>query len=342
MRMATRLATAPLLMLLALPLTAEQPATGRAPLSGVNIAGGEFNSARRPGVFGKDYIYPDAKTARPFIDMGMQIVRVPILWERAQPTPLQPLSKTEMALIDKSLASLAPFRTIVLDVHNYGRYNGQRLDQISNGSIMLADLWQRLAEHYKGDGAIAFGLMNEPFGMTPAAWRSLVDRSVAAIRRTGAANLILVPGSKYSGAHSWTAGGSNSNALAFANFRDPGSNYAFEMHQYLDTDSSGTGTNCVSPDLIDARLASATTWLRANGHRGYLGEFGVPPNDNCLHGLDILLTHLHANSDVWMGWTYWAAGAWWGTRYPMSVQPIDGPRPQAAILHKYIFAREPR
>lgn len=342
MRMATRLATAPLLMLLALPLTAEQPATGRAPLSGVNIAGGEFNSARRPGVFGKDYIYPDAKTARPFIDMGMQIVRVPILWERAQPTPLQPLSKTEMALIDRSLASLAPFRTIVLDVHNYGRYNGQRLDQISNGSIMLADLWQRLAEHYKGDGAIAFGLMNEPFGMTPAAWRSLVDRSVAAIRRTGAANLILVPGSKYSGAHSWTAGGSNSNALAFANFRDPGSNYAFEMHQYLDTDSSGTGTNCVSPDLIDARLASATTWLRANGHRGYLGEFGVPPNDNCLHGLDILLTHLHANSDVWMGWTYWAAGAWWGTRYPMSVQPIDGPRPQAAILHKYIFAREPR
>ena len=68
----------------------------------------------------------------------------------------------------------------------------------------------------------------------------------------------------------------------------------------------------------------------------------MPPNDNCLHGLDILLTHLHANSDVWMGWTYWAAGAWWGTRYPMSVQPIDGPRPQAAILHKYIFAREPR
>ena len=342
MRVATRLATAPLLMLLALPLAAEQPATGRAPLSGVNIAGGEFNSARKPGIFGKDYIYPDAKTAQPFIDMGMQVVRVPILWERVQPTPLKPLSTTEMALIDKSLASLAPFRTIVLDVHNYGRYNGQRLDQISNGSAMLADLWQRLAEHYKGDDAIAFGLMNEPYGMTPAAWRSLVDRSVAAIRRTGAANLILVPGSKYSGAHSWTAGGSNSNALAFANFRDPGSNYAFEMHQYLDTDSSGTGTSCVSPDLIDARLASATTWLRANGHRGYLGEFGVPPNDNCLHGLDILLTHLHANGDVWMGWTYWAAGAWWGTRYPMSVQPIDGPRPQAAILHKYIFAREPR
>ena len=118
MRVATRLATAPLLMLLALPLTAEQPATGRAPLSGVNIAGGEFNSARKPGIFGKDYIYPDAKTAQPFIDMGMQVVRVPILWERVQPTPLKPLSTTEMALIDKSLASLAPFRTIELDVHN--------------------------------------------------------------------------------------------------------------------------------------------------------------------------------------------------------------------------------
>src|SRR3546814_4524629 len=93
-------------MLLALPLTAEQPAAGQLPLSGVNIAGGEFNSARKPGVFGKDYIYPDARTAQPFIDMGMRIVRVPILWERVQPEPLKPLSTTEMALIDKSTASL--------------------------------------------------------------------------------------------------------------------------------------------------------------------------------------------------------------------------------------------
>jgi len=37
----------------------------------------------------------------------------------------------------------------------------------------------------------------------------------------------------------------------------------------------------------------------------------------------------------WRGWTYWAAGRWWGN-YPMSVQPKNGEdTPQMTVLKKY-------
>ena len=306
------------------------------PLSGINLAGGEFNSGKRPGVHARDYIYPDARVAKPFIDMRMKIVRVPVLWERFQPVALQPLSSAELNHFDKVLANLSGFSIIVIDIHNYGKWQGQRLDLIKGGDKYLVDLWRRLAERYKGNSKIAFGLMNEPNGMSPAAWFRIVQPTVAAIRKTGAGNLILVPGSKWTGAHSWTTGrGENSNADTFARFRDPASNYAFEMHQYLDQDSSGTKMNCLGPDVARKRMDGATAWLRANGHRGFLGEFGVGPDSECLRSLDALLDHVHRNSDVWMGWAYWAGGSWWG-KYPMSVQPIkDAAKPQAAILKRY-------
>ncbi|ATI80048.1 glycosyl hydrolase family 5 [Sphingobium yanoikuyae] len=306
------------------------------PLSGINLAGGEFNSGRKPGIFGKDYIYPDTRTAAPFVAMGMKIVRVPILWERIQPVPLQPLSAAEQARLDKVVAILAPFRIIILDIHNYGANGGQRLDQSPDGSAKLADLWRRLAEHYRGNRQVAFGLMNEPNGMAPARWRSMVDESVVAIRKAGARNMLFVPGSNWTGAHSWIAGGRASNAAAFQHFRDPAGNYAIEMHQYLDSDSSGMKAQCEAPPVIQRRMEAATKWLRDNRHKGFLGEFGAPANAACLDSLDALLKHLDANADVWMGWAYWAGGPWWGANYPMSLQPVQGKaRPQAAIVAKY-------
>lgn len=326
---------AALALVATLPLACES-AQARAPLSGINLAGGEFNSGRKPGVYAKDYIYPDARIAAPFIAMGMKMVRVPILWERLQPSPSGALSVPELDRFDKAVAGLKGFEVIVLDVHNYGKRNGQRLDQLDDGSAQLADLWRRLAERYGDDRRMAFGLMNEPNGIPPAQWRKIVDACVAAIRKTGTRNLLLVPGSNWTGAHSWTAGGARSNAAAFTTFKDPGANYAFEMHQYLDPQSSGMQMRCEQADVIRRRMAAATVWLRTNHHSAFLGEFGAPPDAQCLQSLDALLDHLTRNADVWMGWTYWAGGGWWGANYPMSVQPVRGvARPQAAVLAKY-------
>ncbi len=310
-----------------------------APVPGINLAGGEFNSGRKPGVYAKDYVYPNGRIAADFLKMGMKMVRVPILWERVQPVAMQPLSEREMKLLDKSLASLSGFETIIIDVHNYGKLNGQRLDQMPDGARKLADLWSRLASHYRDDRRIAFGLMNEPNGTPPHAWRKIADASVAAIRKTGARNLILVPGSNWSGAHSWTRGGPRSNAAAFKDFRDPANNYVLEMHQYLDADSSGMTMRCQPAEVITKRMSAATNWLRATGQKAVLGEFGAPADPQCLDSLDALLDHMSRNGDAWMGWTYWAGGGWWGANYPMSVQPLKGKRrPQAAVLARHIHA----
>ncbi|MGK2909930.1 MAG: glycoside hydrolase family 5 protein [Sphingobium sp.] len=329
---ALKLASVAAMLVLPLCLANSAPNAKR-PLGGVNLASGEFNSKRKPGVYGKDYIYPDARIAAPFVASGMKIVRVPILWERIQPVPGEALAVDEMKRLDKALAGMNGFETIILDVHNYGKLGSQRLDQMPEGEARLTDLWQRLADRYKAQSKIAFGLMNEPNGIPADAWRKMVDGTVKAIRGTGARNLILVPGTSWTGAHSWTRSG---NAKAFAGFRDPGGNFAFEMHQYLDHDNSGTKEDCVKPTVAADRLRPATQWLRQNKYRGFLGEFGAASNDQCLEALNALLQQVEQGSDVWMGWAYWAGGAWW-KRYPMNIQPEGGQqKPQMAVLSRFM------
>ncbi len=317
--------------------TADRPigVGGAQKFYGVNLAGGEFKSEVLPGKLGQDYIYPDKSVAQPFVTHGFNTVRVPILWERLQPSPFKPLSDTEMQALDASIDAIDGFSNIVLDVHNYASYRGQRLDQIDGGGLMLADLWTRLAQHYIGSKKIIFGIMNEPHDIDPHDWRKMVDQSVAAIRKAGAKNLLLIPGSNWTGAHSWTAGGSSSNAAAFSSFKDPDDNFVYELHQYLDTDSSGTHDSCVDANLVRARMSEVTEWLRTHEVKAFLGEFGGPQGAECLASLDALMNYTDMNNDVWVGWTYWAGGPWWGD-YSFSVQPRDGhDKAQITILRKH-------
>lgn len=301
--------------------------------SGVNLAGGEFASSRRPGRYGYDYGYPDRRAAAPFLAAGMTAIRLPVLWERLQPVPGGPLVESDMVRLDQSIAALRGFRLIIIDIHNYARFNGVPMDQHPE---WLANLWAQLARRYANQQAIAFGLMNEPHDVAASDWRRVVDATIAAIRATGARNLVLVPGTRWTGAHSWNEGGSESNATAFADFRDPAGNVAFELHQYLDADSSGTHDVCVEPETATARLAAATNWLRAKHARGFLGEFGASAEPQCLAGLEALLAAIDHANDVWLGWTYWAGGTRWG-QYSYNIQPKDDTIPlQMSVLVKHI------
>lgn len=303
---------------------------------GVNLASGSFGGKRLPGVYGKDYVYPTRAIAEPFREIGMNTVRLPFKWERLQPVPLGPLNQDELARLDKSIDELSGFSTVILDVHNYARFGGVPLDKPSQPAELLPNLWTQVAQHYKGNPRVAFGMMNEPHGIDAAAWRRISDQSLAAIRRTGAKNLILIPGTRWTGGHSWSSGGRNSNAAAMSNIADPARNFVYEIHQYLDSDSSGTKKDCVDADVGERRLAEVTRWMRQQKARAILAEFGVVPTPVCLAALDNLLGFLRKNGDVWVGWTYWAGGDWWGN-YPFSIQPKDGtPRPQSAVLQRHI------
>jgi endoglucanase len=308
----------------------------RPTLFGVNLATGSFAPEKLPGVHGKDYLYPTRDTAAPFAAMGMNTVRLPVIWERLQPTAKGELAPAELERLDKAIADLSPFTVVILDVHNYGRYRGRMLDPTDGSGALLSDLWTRLANRYKVSPRVAFGIMNEPHDIDAGAWRAIVDGTVAAIRRTGARNLLLIPGTRWTGGHSWFEGGARSNAAQLAGLKDPANNFLFEIHQYFDEDSSGTGRNCVSRTVGRERLRGVTAWLRKEKAKGLLGEFGAAPSPQCLAALEDVLGYLDARGDAWAGWTYWAAGEWWGD-YPYSIQPgPGGAKPQSAVLKRHI------
>ena len=84
-----------------------------------------------------------------------------------------------------------------------------------------------------------------------------------------------------------------------------------EMHQYLDSDGSGTSPVCVSPTIGAERLQAATAWLEANNLKGFLGEIGAGSNPDCIAAVKGALCTLQS-SRVWLGALWWAAGPWWG------------------------------
>jgi endoglucanase len=267
----------------------------------------------------------------------MNIIRLPVRWERVQPELGGPLNPSEMALIDNVIAAAnAQGMTVIIDIHNYGRYRGRKLGSAATPASALPQLWTRLAQRYAGNPRVAFGMMNEPVGNNATTWAAIAQATVTAIRATGARNLVLVPGAYWTGAHSWTKViNGASNAGAMIGFSDPGRNMAFEMHQYFDANSSGTGTFCVTPAEVERRLRAATEWLKTSGNRGFLGEFGGAAKPECLAALRATLTFVSANRE-WLGWTAWGSSAWFGS-YAFNLYPQQDPAPpQLNVLRDFV------
>lgn len=150
----------------------------------------------------------------------------------------------------------------------------------------------------------------------------VVDLNQAAIdgiRASGATNTIFVEGNQWSGAWSWVDVNDNMKSLT-----DPEDKLVYEMHQYLDEDSSGTHPECVSETIGTERIEAATEWLRENNKTGILGEFAGATNDVCKTAVTGLLDTMADNTDVWSGALWWAAGPWWDD-YMYSIEPGTGP-----------------
>jgi endoglucanase len=325
-------------------------AAGPLPLTGVNIAGGEFWWARKPKgeihpQYGVNYNYPTKAEVDYFAGQGMNFFRYQFLWETLQPTPRMPLDTTDLARLKESV-NLATSKNLIvlLDPHNYARYYGTNIVGQTNaaGHVAItaadfADFWGRLAAEFKDDPHVWFGLVNEPHDMPTQLWFDDANASIAAIRATGAKNMILVPGNSWTGAHSWTAGGDRSNAKCVLTVKDPLDYWAIEVHQYMDEDNSGTHRSVVSPTIGSERLKTFADWCRQNKMRAFLGEFGVPVVTNGEATLNDMLQSMERDSDVWLGWTWWAAGARWGN-YLFTIEPKrDGTEwPQMAWLRPHL------
>lgn len=295
-----------------------------ASLRGVNLSGAEFNSKKLPGEMYRDYTYPSGSEMDYYDEKGVNAVRLPIRWERVQRTLYGELDGQEVGAIKKTL-NQARERDIclILDIHNYGLYNGEPIGSPNVPVEAFHDLWRRLALELDDPAYLVLDLMNEPFKLDIAAWGDVAQSTVNVLREAGAKQMILVSGGRWSGVHEWskTISGS-SNAETFAGFQDPLDRTVLQVHQYADDYYSGTKQDCHEPSHFDRMFESIEQWARENDQQLFLGEFGMPASEQCLAVLDHMLA-LVDNPDVWRGWTYWAGGAWWGD-YFLSIAPQDG------------------
>jgi endoglucanase len=296
-------------------------------LKGVNISGGEYNGGKAAARMNYDYVYPSNAEVDYYASKGMTVIRVPFSGRRLQPVLNAPLFDTEVAALKKVVNyGASKGISVILDPHDYGRqYDSttgtSRVIGVAGGlpASTFADFWHRMAVAFKDQPTVIFGLMNEPNIQTAVEWKNVAVPAVQAIRAAGAKQLILIPGTAWSGAHSWVSSG---NAAAWVNFVDPGNNFAFEMHQYLDRYSTGTKDVC-HPGLGASALNAATLWARTNGYRIFLGEAGWATNAACMNEGSAMMSYMTSNADVWAGWTYWAGGAWWNKTYMFLLTPAD-------------------
>lgn len=286
---------------------------------GLNLVGAEFGESNLPGSYGSDYIYPSAADVELYAGRGMNVFRVPLRWERLQRELYAELDETELGRLEAVIdAAAAEGATVIVDPHNFARYDPDSTDDVEPELIgdaipiaAFADFWGKVARQFAGDGLVWFGLMNEPHTMETEVWLEAANAALAAIRAEGADNLVLVPGNQWTGAHAWFEDYYGTpNATVMTGVVDPAQNFAFELHQYLDPGYAGTGSTCISATIGSEVVAPVTDWLREGGYRGFLGEFGGSEDPLCLAAMDDLLTHLGANADVWLGWALWASSQW--------------------------------
>ena len=192
-------------------------------LLGVNLAGAEFGNGDAqnghedpntvPGVYGRDYTYPTHAEIDYYASKGLEIIRLPFLWERLQQTKLGPLDPAELGRLD-DVVNYAASKGLKIEIepHNYGYGFNALVGSSDTPNSDFADLWSKLASHYKSNPSVIFGLMNEPHNQSASEWFDSANAAIAAIRSAGAIQEILVPGTAFDGAWTWKQSGNQDNS----------------------------------------------------------------------------------------------------------------------------------
>jgi endoglucanase len=205
----------------------------------------------------------------------------------------------------------------MIQPHNYGRWMGN----IITDTASFKTWWQNVAAEFKDNELVVFDTNNEYHDMDQQLVFNLNQAAIDGVRAAGATKQYITPeGNSWTGAWTWISSG---NGASLVNLKDPENKLVYQMHQYLDTDGSGTSANCVSATIFKERLQAATKWLKDNKKQGVIGEFAAGNNAQCISALKDGLSYMNQNSDVWLGGMWWAAGPWWGD-YIYNMEPTTG------------------
>ncbi|MDA3874437.1 MAG: glycoside hydrolase family 5 protein [Kiritimatiellae bacterium] len=334
-----------LLAIIPMVLTAQQT-----PMMGVNLAGAEFGG--NGTTYGQDYIYPGESQLNYFHSKGLKLIRLPFKWHRIQPDLYGNLSSAELGRIDTFLDQAeARGMQVILDLHNYaGRtvpgfdsdpttpgIQGYKIGDTELPVSAYKDVWKKMAAHFKNRSNIwAYGLMNEPSGISTTDWLTAVQAAVDGVREEDMNNYVLLPGTYWSNAHQWPTHGEY-----LLNVVDSADKRIFEAHSYWDGDHNGDysqsyAASGVTPSYGVDDLEDFVDWCNANDVQGFVGEFGIDWRDpDWAPVLENALAYMEANG---ISATYWAGGPWWTSNYPLDLEVdprTNEPRYPLDILAEY-------
>lgn len=228
--------------------------------------------------------------------------------------PGGPLDPTYFADYDGIMqACLGTGAYCIIDIHNYARWDGNVIGQGGPSNDDFASVWSQLAQAYAGQSNVIFGLMNEPHDLDINMWADTLQAAVNGIRNAGATSqLILLPGINYGAVGGFDS--SSGPALSAVQDTDGSKDkLIFDMHQYLDYDTSGGNPECVTDQT--ANLGYQADYLRSVGRQAFLTETGGGNTDSCVQYMCSQLAYLNNNADAYLGWVVWAAG-WFTFPWP--------------------------
>ena len=309
------------------------------PKYGITLCGAEFGEQNLPGKINEDYTYPTATDIDYFVSKGVDLIQLPIKWERVQRVLGGSLDSLELIYINNFIDDCNDRKikvTIVLQ--NFGKYQKDCIDYVVGESEVTAwhlkDFWVKMADALKLKPNIyAFSLMAEPSDMNSCIWVNTLQYIISGIRTVDRNTVLLIEGNNYSNAATWMAFNDD-----LKNLQDPSNKLLFNAHCYFDNDFSGRYKKMFIEDGATEltgvdRVKPFVDWLQLNKLNGFVGEFGIPKNDTkWFNVMNNFLEYIHRNN---VGGCYWAAGQWWKD-YPLSIQPENyNDQPQLILLSKY-------
>lgn len=320
----------------------------------------------------------DLAEVQSFLKAGMNTIRVPISWGFLQ---LAGPGKGELnadyfnSYVKPLLETLTSARVnTIVDLHAYMRYSqfGKEYSgcgkegKCPDGTLVLdpkayEDVWLKLYALMKADpkidmNYILLDLVNEPVNVPDDLVFTIQANAIKKLREQGYQGYILVEGNAWSGLHSWRTatwqssdgGATYSNESLFSrdNFLKAGitdlSKIIINVHQYLDSDFSGTHDQCMM-DLTTTgvngfNLDAFIDYLNRNHLKAIVTEFGAgKDSQTCTQAMNTFLTYLKANSakdrdSGFVGWTIWSVGHGWGD-YNLRVTPASY---QMGVLSRHL------
>ncbi|KAI1344939.1 glycoside hydrolase family 5 protein [Xylariaceae sp. FL0016] len=297
---------------------------------GVNMAGFDFGCATN-GTCVTSSVYPPLQAlggadgagqmSHFTKDLSMNIFRLPVGWQYLTSSPGGTLESGNLGKYDQLVkACLATSASCVIDIHNYARWDGKIIGQGGPSNDDFANLWSQLATKYSGEEKVMFGLMNEPHDVPDIdKWADSVQAAVSAIRKTGAKNMILIPGNDWTSAQAFPTK-SGPALLKVVNPDNSTEGLIFDVHKYSDEDNSGTHTDCTT-DNIDTAFSPLADWLRTNKRQAINSEMGGGNTASCEKFVCQQISFVNKNADVFLGYIGWSAGSFDPATYELSEVP---------------------